>query len=191
MTIFFSAFTGGFFDDSVHGPADIPVDAVEITPEEYQALMQGQVLGQRIVADESGFPVLADVELPPLGMLIDRAQAAIDAHFEQLYRQSVPNNAIAAEYDAAYMTAKRWLEDMGKPVPERVKALAESYGVSHLQAAQVVVDKWLEANASAFDLRGAARLRAKAAIRAAASREAVAEALEAGKAAMEAVTFGI
>lgn len=191
MTIFYSAFTSGFYDDSVHSPNMIPVDAAEITDEEHQELLQGQAAGQRIIANESGFPVLADVELPPLGMLIDRAQAAIDAHFEQLYRQSVPNNAIAAEYDAAYMTAKRWLEDMGKPVPERVKALAESYGVSNMQAAQVVVGKWVEANASAFDLRGAARLRAKAAIRAATSPEALADAMQAGKAAMEAVSFGI
>lgn len=134
---------------------------------------------------------LLELRTPALDALKEAAQAAIDSHFELLYSRTVPNSAIASEYDAAYMAAKAWLGDMTKPTPERVKALAEGYGLTDEQAAQVVVQKWLEANAVAFDHRGAARLRAKAAIRAATTALGVAGAEAAGKVAMESVTFSI
>ncbi|ABE45629.1 hypothetical protein [Polaromonas sp. JS666] len=169
----------------------IPPDAVEITDEQHAALLEGQTQGKRIEADANGAPVLITPPAPTLDALKEAAQAAIDAHFEVLYSRTVPNGAIASEYDAAYMAAKAWLVDMTKPAPERVKALAEGYGLTDEQAAQVVVQKWTEANAVAFDHRGAARLRAKAAIRAAATALAVADAEAAGKLAMESVTFSI
>lgn len=131
----------------------------------------------------------------PVPLTLDKlrqdAQANIDAYYQALFDQAVPNSAIAAEYDAAYMVAKRWLENQAEPAPERVKALAESYGVTNLQAAQVVVAKWTEAQAVAFDLRGAARLRAKLAIRQAVDAEGVAAAELAGRAAMEAVVYSV
>lgn len=119
------------------------------------------------------------------------AQARIDAYFEQLYAKSVANSAIGAEYDAAYIVAKEWLKDTTKPAPDRIKALAESYSVTNAQAAQVVVAKWTEAQAIAFDLRGAARLRAKLAIRKAVDAAGVAAAEAAGRSAMEAVVFSV
>lgn len=120
-----------------------------------------------------------------------RAQAGIDAFYQELFDQAVPNSAMKAEYDAAYMVAKKWLETPADPAPERVKALAESYGVTNLQAAQVVVQKWTEAQSVAFDLRGAARLRAKLAIRQALDAPSVAAAEQAGRVAMAAVTFTV
>ena len=53
----------GFFETSIHGAA-IPHDAVEITPAQHAALLEGQSQGKRIVADENGYPVLQDP--PPL-----------------------------------------------------------------------------------------------------------------------------
>lgn len=61
----FSASTGGFYRDEVHGNA-IPNDAVEISDAERAALLQGQEAGKRIVADANGFPVLATPALPEL-----------------------------------------------------------------------------------------------------------------------------
>ncbi|MES1977566.1 MAG: hypothetical protein V4451_05985 [Pseudomonadota bacterium] len=133
----------------------------------------------------------AQPQVRPLDELKTKAQAAIDDYYRHLYYATVPNTAIAAEYDAAYMVAKRWLDNQALPVPERVKALAESYGVTNLQAAGVVVEKWTEAQAVAFDLRGAARLRAKLAIRNAANAAGVAAAEQAGREAMEDVVFSI
>jgi hypothetical protein len=128
---------------------------------------------------------------PTLEGLKADAQSRIDAYFQHLFDLAVPNSAMKAEYDAAYMVAKRWLENQGEPAPERVKALAESYGVTNVLAAQVVVTKWTEAQAVAFDLRGAARLRAKLAIRQAVDAEGVAAAELAGRAAMEAVVYSV
>lgn len=58
----FSKTTNGFYHLAVH--AEIPEDAVDVSPEEHAALMQGQTEGKRIVADENGRPVLAE-QLPP------------------------------------------------------------------------------------------------------------------------------
>ena len=61
MIISYSASTGGFYDVAIHGD-NIPADAVEITAEEHQALLEGQSKGKRIVAGANGFPVLVDPE---------------------------------------------------------------------------------------------------------------------------------
>ena len=119
------------------------------------------------------------------------SQARVDSHYEVLYRGSVVNSAIGAEYQAAYDSAAAWLKDTTKPAPERVKALAETYGVGNEMAANVVVQKWTEAQSVAFDRRGAARLRAKLAIRSSPNRAGVDAAEIAGKASMEAVTFSV
>ncbi|WP_293602749.1 MULTISPECIES: hypothetical protein [unclassified Polaromonas] len=151
--------------------------------------------GQRYLIEDLGVtpPEGSTAEKPPVPLAEEQvaAQARIDAHYQVLFDQAVANNAIKAEYDAAYMVAKRWLENQGEPAPERVKALAESYGVTNVQAAGVVVQKWTEAQAVAFDLRGAARLRAKLAIRQAVDLEGVAAAEAAGRAAMEAVEYSV
>jgi len=62
MTTFFSPGQRGFYDDSVH--AEMPDDCVEITPERYAELLEGQALGQRIVADEDGTPTLGEQVQP-------------------------------------------------------------------------------------------------------------------------------
>lgn len=56
--IFYSANTGGFYASTVN--VFIPEDAVEITTEQHLALLDGPARGMRIVADSTGFPVLAD-----------------------------------------------------------------------------------------------------------------------------------
>jgi hypothetical protein len=57
--VFYSGTTGWFYERDLHG-ADIPVDAVEITREEYVTLISGQAEGKEIAADSSGRPVLTD-----------------------------------------------------------------------------------------------------------------------------------
>ncbi len=56
--MFYSATTGGFYDTAIH--SEIPADAVEITDEQHAALLDGQSIGKRIVADADGRPVLSD-----------------------------------------------------------------------------------------------------------------------------------
>lgn len=67
--------TGGFYYPAIHG-SFVPADAVEITDEEHAALLAGQSEGKRIVADESGHPVLVDPPLSPpaIPQCVTRAQ---------------------------------------------------------------------------------------------------------------------
>lgn len=57
----YSATTRGFYTPDIH--VSIPSDAVEITDEEYIALLDGQSQGQQIVSDVNGYPIL---QYPPL-----------------------------------------------------------------------------------------------------------------------------
>lgn len=56
--MFYSATTNGFYSSEIHGQ-NIPEGAVEITAEEYTALIDGQASGKRITHDENGQPILA------------------------------------------------------------------------------------------------------------------------------------
>lgn len=151
----------------------LPADCTPITPAEALAIR---------LSKTPPF-VLADYKV--------LAQNIIDAHYETLYRVSVVNSAIGEEYQAAYNSAVAWIADTTKTPPNRIVALAETFGVTNVQAANVVVAKWTEAQSVAFDNRGAARLRAKAAIRAESNQVGVDEAVVAGKLAMEAVVFSV
>lgn len=57
--MFYSKFTGGFYNLEIHGE-NIPADAVEITKEQHTFLLEGQSHGKIIGSDEAGFPVLLD-----------------------------------------------------------------------------------------------------------------------------------
>ena len=59
--MFYSAQTGGFYDRAIHG-GKIPADAVEITVEEWHALLDGQSQGKIIVAGAGGKP---ELQYPP------------------------------------------------------------------------------------------------------------------------------
>lgn len=63
MDIFYSASRRGFFHFDV---GQAPSDAVPIAADTYQALMDGQAQGMRIVPDGDGQPVLAPQPAPPL-----------------------------------------------------------------------------------------------------------------------------
>ena len=105
--MFYSAKAGGFYDREIHGD-NIPADAVEITAELHAALIEGQSNGQRIVADENGFPVLADIPAPTAAEI----QAQINAE----------NRAYLASTDW-YVT--RYAET-GTAVPDEIKAARQA-----------------------------------------------------------------
>lgn len=54
---FYSKSTRGFYLTEIHGNS-IPGDAVEITKEYHQELMDGQSNGKGIHSDANGYPVL-------------------------------------------------------------------------------------------------------------------------------------
>lgn len=55
----YSASTNGFYEEEIHGDA-VPSDCVEIEEAYYEELINGQSAGKVIVADDRGFPRLAD-----------------------------------------------------------------------------------------------------------------------------------
>ena len=66
MTYYFAKSTNGFYVDDVHEPHQIPDDAVEITDEQHQELLQGQSNGKQITADDAGNPILIDAIKTPV-----------------------------------------------------------------------------------------------------------------------------
>lgn len=63
MTKFYSASTNGFYSEEMNGDT-IPEDAIEITDEEWGALLDGQSKGKLISSDKKGRPVLKDYPAP-------------------------------------------------------------------------------------------------------------------------------
>lgn len=55
----YSLSTLGFYHEDIHGE-NIPADAIEITDDEHEALIQGQSEGKQITTGSDGRPVLTD-----------------------------------------------------------------------------------------------------------------------------------
>lgn len=71
----YSPSTGGFYLDTLHGES-VPSDAVEITAEKRQQLLDGQASGQVIGVDANGLPVLVSPE-PLRVMAVTMRQARL------------------------------------------------------------------------------------------------------------------
>lgn len=72
----FSKTTGGFYAPEIHGD-QIPADAVDITNEQYDALLAAQASGKRIEGDASGAPVAVDPPAPTSEQIIAALSAQI------------------------------------------------------------------------------------------------------------------
>lgn len=77
----YSKSQNGFYLPEIHGE-NIPSDAVEITDEQHAKLLAGQSNGKRIVTDENGQPVLADLPAPTPEQVIAAITAAVQAHMD-------------------------------------------------------------------------------------------------------------
>lgn len=102
---FFSASVGGFFSEEIHGLGNLPKDAVEITPEEWRALLDAQGAGKQIVAGPKGRPVAVDPVMTPemkrqsIELQIDqirRSSEAIDAHRDAILGKQGAKERLAA-----------------------------------------------------------------------------------------------
>ena len=58
MTIYFNPVEMAFYSDELY--SDIPSQAVQLSDEQYIALLNGQSQGKQIIADKTGFPVLVE-----------------------------------------------------------------------------------------------------------------------------------
>jgi hypothetical protein len=103
MSIFYSALTNGFYVTGIHGT--MPDDAVPISDERHAELMEGQMTGLEIRADEHGEPVAAEPAPPGAPELarVVRAQRnrlldASDKRMAPDYPQSRPSYEAWARY---------------------------------------------------------------------------------------------
>lgn len=82
--------TEGFFHRDIHDESQIPHDAIEISDELHQALINGQCEGKIITSDKHGFPILVNPPAPTAEELKERANAAIIREIEELERDKQP-----------------------------------------------------------------------------------------------------
>ncbi len=74
----YSKSSGGFYDPAIHAPDQIPPDAVEVSTEDYTAVLADQSLGKRIVGDLDGRPVAVPPPPPTPDEVLGRLRRARD-----------------------------------------------------------------------------------------------------------------
>lgn len=76
--LYFSKKTGGFYDDAIHAPDQIPSDAVEVAADEHALLLSAQSSGKVIQSDTNGHPVAVDPPKPTAAQVWERIKAKRD-----------------------------------------------------------------------------------------------------------------
>ena len=99
----------GFYLPEIHGSA-IPADAVEITTEEHQALLEGQSNGKVIASDKNGKLVLKDPPPPTAEELQAQKNAEARAYLAStdwyVVRKAETGTEIPADVIAARQAAR-------------------------------------------------------------------------------------
>lgn len=99
--MFYAKSTNGFYDEAIHGD-NIPADAVEITTEEHQALLEGQSNGKVIAADKNGKPVLQNPPPPTAEQIIASFTAGVQKHLDDFAKTRNYDGILSA---ATYATS--------------------------------------------------------------------------------------
>ena len=100
--MFYSKSTGGFYVQEIHGNS-IPEDAIEISNEQYQRMLEGQTQGLFISSNDLGEPILT-------------AYPTVQKTYTQLRKEEYPS--FAEQFDLIYHSGlEAW-----KDVIESVKA---------------------------------------------------------------------
>ena len=107
--VMFSRSTLGFYP--VGHPA-IPTDAVEITAEDYAALLAGQSATKCIAPDSDGRPILADRPAPTQEQLAAAVRATRDAKLTACDWTQLADAPLSAEVKAAWSTYRQALRDI-------------------------------------------------------------------------------
>lgn len=125
--MFYSKSTGGFYSREIHGD-NIHSDAIEITTEQHSELIEGQSQGKRIVADENGFPVLADPPLPTAEQMIAQYTAGVQQHLDT-FAQTRNYDGILSAASYATSTVPKFAAEGQYAVEARDAAWAKCYEV--------------------------------------------------------------
>lgn len=108
----YSALTNGFYDSDIH--SELPADAIEITTDEYQSLLNGQSNGKIISADSDGKPVLTDPSEPTTDQLALSVRAKRDQLIAETDYLVMPDYPITAEKLASIKEYRQQLRDVTK-----------------------------------------------------------------------------
>lgn len=110
MTLFYSASTGGFYDDAIH--ASPPTDAVVIGAAQHTALLEAQSEGMLISPDASGQPVARDRP----ALTADELLAALRRRRDKLLAESdwtqFPDSPLSTEVRAVWAIYRQALRDL-------------------------------------------------------------------------------
>ena len=126
--MYYAKSTCGFYSTAIHGDA-IPADAVEITAEEHAALLDGQSMGKRIVADLGGRPMLSDPPAPTIDEIaatyVDNCRAIRDKLLDDVLRRiarywsQVQGGITPTESAQVYALLLAYAQDL-RDVPQQV-----------------------------------------------------------------------
>lgn len=154
MDIHYSTTNNAFYDSAIH--SRMPEDALEISPEQYAALLAGQSAGQVIMPGKDGKPVLADpapshlhqwngkewtldkaATSQLLAEAIDKGTEAINDAVEQAYHHVT---RFEAEYKLREQQARDYKAGGCKgDVPEQVAAFAKPAGKTACEATDIII----------------------------------------------------
>ena len=82
MTLYYAKSTNGFYDNEIN--TVIPADAIEISTELHQSLMQFQSLGKIIQSDKEGNPVALDPPAPTKDQLIQMYESVAQKNLDSV-----------------------------------------------------------------------------------------------------------
>lgn len=158
--MFYSASTGGFYSDEIHG-ANMPADVVAITDDEHAALLAGQSVGQAICATANGRPTLKSPQPPSSAALCASIDTAADA--ARLAVAGDPLRAVEYEKAAAEAQAFKDADYPADACPRSVAAWAIN-GRTPRQAADSILAEAAAYAEALYQIRET-RLQAKELIR--------------------------
>jgi len=158
--MFYSDTAGGFCDPAHY--AELPGDSVEISADDYAALMAAEASGKKIVSGPGGLPVLVERQSPAsTESLCSAIDVAADAA-----RSSVAGDPLrAVEYDRARLAAEQFAAaGYQGEVPPMVAAWAINGRTAQHAAESILAEA--ATYTAALELLRATRLQAKEQIRA-------------------------
>jgi len=148
----YSKSTGGFYDAEIHG-ASIPSDSVEISNEEYDALLTGQSNGMAISSDADGYPCLA--ERPGVDPQIVVAQKLNQIRIaREVILNRLAGIALAANLGGdtataqAYLAVRTGLLNITKDLPADIEtAISSRYDALRAQCTPQMVSAFAQVDA--------------------------------------------
>jgi hypothetical protein len=142
----FSKTTGGFYPSGVQYDS-LPDDLVEITDDDYQALLEGQAAGKRIVADESGRPVLQDPPPPTVEQVIAQYTFMVQGRLDA-FAHTRGYDGILSACTYVTSTVPKFAAEGQYCVQARDATWAKCYEVLHeVQSGQQPMPTWADLEA--------------------------------------------